>query len=76
MPDSYEVSAPVDTTSEADSPMVDSGGSGGGTGANVCYYAGKVYSEGAWICQDGYQYQCHDGSWQGNGLQCSDPNPT
>jgi hypothetical protein len=35
-----------------------------------CTYGSTSYSDGSLSCQDGYQYRCDDGAWDGRGRLC------
>src|SRR5206468_4293864 len=37
-----------------------------------CMYASQYFNSGSISCQNGKQYRCVAGSWQANGLGCSD----
>ena len=39
-------------------------------GTSNCTYAGTSYSHGTLSCQGGYQFQCHNGTWQGLNTPC------
>ncbi len=35
-----------------------------------CVYRSNTYSSNSMTCQDGFQFQCIDGTWNGRNLTC------
>lgn len=42
----------------------------------VCFYGGKTYSAGSYLCIEGTKHECMpNGTWRDTGFSCDDEEP-